>query len=227
MNNKRLTGLPVAGPSSTDNSNPPGALEVARFICHRCRNDLTTIRDLLSLRAAYASDPETLAKSMEGRIAALSMAYNHSASPHGKELTLNNLARDIVDRIFYHQSNNQRFDISLPLVRVNLRLASPIGLWLYEIISNALIHGAGAALPGVISITGQEAGGNLLLSIRDQGPGLPQGFNLEKDAKAGLRVAQAVASFDLKAKMEFSQASPGLCTKLEVPLDEIERLNRM
>ena len=227
MKNKH-TALP--NKADSDSSLPgasPAAVEVARFIYHRCRNDLSTVADLLNFRAPFEKDPISLAKSMEGRIAALCMAYNHPTVHAGKDLTLQSMACDIVERALYKQTANKVLISDLPPLKINLRLASPIGLWLYEILSNATTHGNGAKGDKAVAIKGEMSGNSLIISISDQGPGLPAGFDLERDAKAGLKVAQAVAGYDLKAKMELIPAAPGLCVRLEAPLDEIGRLNNM
>ncbi len=199
---------------------------VVRILCHRCKNDLATVANLLALRAGFASDPLELAHSMERRIAALSAVYSHRAGPVG-DMNLRGLCREVWQRA---QNPGEAVRVSttdLPDLDLSLRLASPLALWLYEVFDNALEHGAASLLQSGLELNSGWRQDQLYLRVRDWGPGLAPGFDLERDAGAGLKVAQAVALYDLGGRMDLTNAHPGLKVELFVPAREIDHLNQM
>jgi two-component sensor histidine kinase len=225
-----LINMSLNKPGDHDGSERAGfgcCEKTARLLCHRCRNDLSTVRNLISIRAPFAKNAMELSSSMEGRITALSMAYNRFALQDNHALTLHGLANDISKHALALTLNGHHLTNRLPQMEIGLRLASPLAMWLYEILGNAITHGSGDNDRAEVELNGELGSKELMVNVMDQGPGLAAGFDLCNQARAGLKVAQAVSEFDLKAKMELIPTAPGLCVQLMVPLEEINCLNNM
>ena len=197
---------------------------VAGNICHRAKNDFQTIANMLALASPFARSPEDLAEAMEGRVGAFSICYS-LISETGATPVLDRLAEEVVRRSLWRVVTPPRVERNLPVLGLSLRLCSPLSLWLYEVVGNALQHGqrGGAA---VLGISGRLDDEGLTIRVRDQGPGLPPGFHHERHARLGLKLAQAVAMTDLRGRFEFRDGRPGLEACLMVPARELEALNR-
>ena len=217
--------LLVAGLETVEDDSESVAKAVAGGVCHRAKNDLQTIANILSLAGPLAQNPEDLAEAVEGRVVALSVCYTLVAEkwepPH-----LDRLAEEILRRDLWRASAQTRVERQLDPLELSLRLCSPLSLWLHEMIINSLEHGLTAVSRPVLRLTGRAEQGGLLLQVADNGPGLPADFDLAAKSRLGLRLAKAVASIDLRGRMELRNTEPGLEASLWVPQAEFAALNR-
>jgi two-component sensor histidine kinase len=194
-------------------------------ICHRAKNDLQTISNLLALASPYVQSPAELAEAVEGRVGALSVCYT-LASEGGAAPTLDRLVEEVVRRSLWRAHRPVAQEISLPPEPLSVRLCSPLALWLHEVVTNALVHGLARAPGAKLEIAGGVDRQGLVLRVRDNGPDLDPGFDPEASSRLGLKVARAVAQSDLRGGMQITHAKPGLEARLEVPRHEFEQLNR-
>ncbi len=225
--------MSAADPSLPAGNAPPETVELteplgrlAGEICHRVRNDLQNVASLLGLAAAQAPTPFALAEMMEGRIGALSAAYALVLEKR-QGPGLDGLVDEILRRLLWRQDGGLALEKQVEALPLSLRLCSPLSLWLYEIILNALRHGQPRHAGGVLVIKGRRHEGGLRLAVLDNGPGLPPGFDINRQARLGLKLSQAMASKELGGSMELL-ASPlgGLEAVLTVPATEFAILNR-
>jgi len=69
---------------------------------------------------------------------------------------------------------------------------------------------------GRLQVRLSQAEEGLLLRVEDDGPGLPVGFDLGRDASVGLQVVRTLAERDLAGKLRFSEG-PGLAAEVWFP----------
>lgn len=201
------------------------ARQVAGGICHRAKNDLQTLSNLMALAAPYARTPAELSEALDGRIGAMSVSYTLVAQS-GAPPRLDRLAEEVVRRAKWRLTAPLDFDNQLPSLEISLRLCSPLSLWLHEMVVNALAHGLARVQHPKLLIAGQVDGDTFQISVVDNGPGLAPGFDISAQAGLGLKIAQAVARSDLRGRMELKTLGEGLQARLEFPAHEFERLNR-
>jgi two-component sensor histidine kinase len=79
--------------------------------------------------------------------------------------------------------------------------AVPLALIVAELLNNSIEHGFAGAKPGLLRMHLARAGGDLVLTVRDDGRGLPAGFELHQAKSRGLRIVQALAG-QIGAKLE-------------------------
>lgn len=212
------------GPQAAPESVQPYR-DLAGGVCHRAKNDLQAITNLMAMACPYARTPEELAEAMEGRVGAMAVSYSliHET---GARPTLDRLAADILRRAQGRAALPPRVQRDLPELSLSLRLCSPLSLWLHEIIANALDHGRPASGPASLSLGGRLDEEGLLLWVADNGPGLPPGFDPAQQHRFGLYLARAVAETDLHGRLELVNASPGLEVRLWVPTATLQAHNR-
>jgi two-component sensor histidine kinase len=93
-------------------------------------------------------------------------------------------------------------------------VAGLIGLIVTELVTNAVKYAHPAGAPGRIVVRCHEDGeGALRLSVGDDGIGLPEGFDPDRDGGLGLRVVRSLAA-QLGADLEFEAAGLGLTVNL-------------
>jgi two-component sensor histidine kinase len=95
----------------------------------------------------------------------------------------------------------------------------PLTQILSEVIINAVKHAYPADQGGTIRIRGRHNDmGMVLIEIVDDGPGLPDGFDMEGASGLGFRLIRALAGH-LGAFVELDSGRAGLCFRLTLPLD--------
>jgi two-component sensor histidine kinase len=199
--------------------------DIAGGICHRVKNDLQTLANLLALAVPYAASPVEMVEALEGRIGAMSVSYT-LVSESGAPPSLDRLAGEIVRRSQWRLNTPLKLENNLPALELSLRLCSPLSIWLHEVVVNALVHGLANSRQPRLTLSGGLNGEAFQLSVIDNGPGLPPGFDAADNARFGLKVAQAVARSDLRGQMELLNRQEGLEARLELPAHEYESLKQ-
>lgn len=218
-------GLSDGGAVASAAALTPESLKAAGGVCHRVKNDLQTIANLLALGCSHARSPRDLAEAVEGRVVALSLGYTLVCET-GQPPTLDRLAQEVLRRNLWKGPAHLRLQRRLPHMVLSLRLCSPLSLWLHEIIANALRHGLEQVSDPQLTLEGSLDGEGLRLCVTDNGAGLPPGFALARDARLGLKLATALAANDLRGDLDLKEARPGLKAALRVPAGELARLTQ-
>jgi two-component sensor histidine kinase len=99
-----------------------------------------------------------------------------------------NLENMYVDVSMHVQTSIIIDDISLPL-----DTAIPCGLALNELITNALKYAFRERRTGSLSILGRNEGGMVRMTVKDDGPGIPEGVTLDNPNTLGLRLVTNIA----------------------------------
>ncbi len=94
--------------------------------------------------------------------------------------------------------------------------ATSLAIILNELVDNALRHGLTNAKHGRLAISLAEAGGEVVVQIKDNGVGLPAGFDLPSSPGLGLSIAKGVAERDLGGTLEL-EGNAGLTVRIRFP----------
>ncbi len=188
------------------------------------KNDLQAAAGILSLARFSAASPEALVAAVTPRLVALAVPYT-LVSRHGLPIRLDRLAGELLRRMTAESGGPAAgAEGGLPAWPLALRTATPLALWLSEILDNARRHGGPEGRP---ALSGARQGGELVIQVADEGPGLPAGFDLASQAGLGLRLARAVAENDFAGRLELAPRAPrGLTVSLRLPAARFDRLNQ-
>jgi len=168
--------------------------QLLREIHHRVKNNLQIISSLLNLQTHNVQDEKFLALIRESRNRIKSMALVHEmlyATTDLSKIKLSNYIGVLCDSIYQSYrlpgmevefSLNIREDVFLEIDRM-----IHIGMILNEIISNSLKY-AFDNNKGIITISLQQTDTKYMLSIEDNGKGLPTGFEHERDGHLGMQL---------------------------------------
>lgn len=175
-------------------------------IHHRVKNNLQTIGSLLRLQARR-SPPEVaeILRQCINRI--LSIAVIHEFLSHDEASVINihevcyRILTEITQGILDPEKN-----ISLVLEGRNCYLATQqatsCALIVNELLQNAVEHGYANRTEGTIQVSLRETPDSMLIEIRDDGEGLPPGFDLRSHSSLGLQIVQTLVRDDLKGQFE-------------------------
>jgi PAS domain S-box-containing protein len=165
---------------------------------HRVKNSLNMVRSLLSLSlpdVTVERDRQLFQESIN-RVSCVAMIYERlrpSATEDSVDLAvyLADIAR-LLSATYGREGARLELDLA-PIVST-MKVAVPLGLSLNELFVNAIKHaGTGDAAPSVrVSLKTRDGRGSL--SVADDGPGLPEGFDLGKTTSLGLKITQLLAA---------------------------------
>lgn len=195
--------------------------DLQREADHRIKNTLQLISSLVLLHGRRTTDPgaKRALKAVQQRVTAVSVAHRHVVrTADGEEVELSALIRELAGDLAA-AAGREGIEISLdlePLV-VPARHAAPLALILNEALVNALSHAFPDGQTGRIVLRLSRVEGGLELCVADDGAGAPpagsDGF--------GRTILQLMAQ-QLHARLETSDAQPGLRVAVSVPMDQAQ-----
>ena len=174
-----------------------------REIHHRVKNNLQVISSLLSLQSDYAKQEDTLRLFRESQNRIYTIALIHEQLYQSKDLAeidIGNYIKNLTDNlksVYVDGENSVAVDIESEDIAVNIDTAIPCGLIINELFSNCLKH---AFVPrngaqerenarDLISVGFNSNNcGSLVLSVKDNGVGLPEDLNYKDTESLGLQL---------------------------------------
>jgi two-component sensor histidine kinase len=168
-------------------------------IHHRVKNNLQVICSLLNLQSRSVGDEHTLQMFRESQDRVRSMALIHEKLYRSQDMAkvdfsdyLRNLSNHLV-RSYRSESSRVRLTVTADDVPLTIEKAVPCGLITNELISNALKHAFPNGQEGEIQVRlRSERDRRLILSVADNGVGLPAGMDLEASETLGLQLIRVL-----------------------------------
>jgi len=149
-----------------------------REIHHRVKNNLQVTSSLLRLQAGMIDDPRTreVFAGTQDRIRSMALVHEKLyQSTNLSRIDFGEYVRALADLLFKSFAVDPQLitmDVGGEQVFLNIDIAVPCGLIVNEILSNALKHAFPNGCKGAITVTLQQADGNCIMTIRDDGIGL-------------------------------------------------------
>jgi len=189
---------------------------------HRVKNNMQVISSLLNMQADSVIDEglSNLLGESQQRIKSMSLIHENLYQSESLlkinfedyiQMLANSLCR------FYVVPNIEvRLNIVVDDVSLELETAVPCGLIINELISNSLKH-AFRDRQGIgnINIAFAPKGDYYRLEISDDGNGLPEGFDISKNASMGMEIVSVLAG-QLEGRLNF-QGKPSASFTIEFP----------
>jgi hypothetical protein len=197
-----------------------------REIHHRVKNNLQTVAALLRLQARRVQAPEARAALEEAVRRVGSIAIVHETLSHAPEEIVD--FDDIADRVA-----KMAGEVSSPEIRVTPQIsgkfgllsaavATPLALVLTELLQNALQHGFGVPRfsgPQSLEVVVQREPERLLVTVADNGVGVPAGFDLESAPSLGLQIVRTLVVTELGGKLSIGpRRGGGTLAEVDLPL---------
>jgi two-component sensor histidine kinase len=129
------------------------------------------------------------------------------------------LASQLMDT-YHSRRENIALKLNLEAIKLPLDLAVPCGLMLNEAMTNALKHAFRAGRRGgEISLTLRRMEENrVLLSVADNGGGIPENLKIESLSSLGLRLIVSLAR-QIDGYFELVPSHPGTEARLVIPME--------
>lgn len=182
---------------------------------HRVKNNLQIIHSILNLQKKFVNDDKTIVglEEIQNRVSTMSIIHetlyqNTDVSRIGFPSYITRIAGNIIQS--YHSSTQVELVTELDPVEAPLDQAIPCGLILNEWVSNAMKYAFEGREKGTITVrlsaTDIEGNGDeeeIQIEVKDDGVGLPEGFDWNTRDSLGLYLVQALSEqLDAELKAE-------------------------
>ena len=178
-------------------------------IHHRVKNNLQIVSGLLYLQSRYVEDERMLSMFQESRDRVQSMALIHEKLYGSK--TIDSLDfQDYIHSLTNHLCSSYdcttkgvSLQLNIEPISLDIDLASPCGLIVNELVTNALKHAFPPGHFGEITVEFHSAkDNNFILDIRDNGVGMAEEIDISTQKSLGLRLVRSLAIKQLKGTVE-------------------------
>ena len=198
-----------------------------REIHHRVKNNLQTVSSLLQLQARRLDSPEAKAavESSVRRISSIAMVHEQLALDTSSELDFDGIVGPLlrlVEEGLAPAERPLRIRVEGTVGEVDGEVAMPLAVVLVELVQNALEHAGPPAGPGeLVEVRFARAADTLTMRVTDDGPGVAEGFSLDRDAGLGLTIVRTFVVHDLGGRITIKAASTdaprGTAVEVSVP----------
>jgi len=192
-----------------------------REIHHRVKNNLQTVSALLRLQARRIEDPSASQALHEAvrRIASIALVHETLSSSADSSVEFD----EVLDRLVAHALELTPRMSELNIGRtgsvgsLESRIATPLALVITELIYNALEHGL-ESQGSKLDITIERQAKKVLVTITDDGVGLPQGFTLAGSSNLGLQIVRTLTENELRGTLTLTSNDKETRAELEFPV---------
>jgi PAS domain S-box-containing protein len=170
-----------------------------REVHHRVKNNLQIIISLNNLQLRQVNDPQLKQFLNETKNRVRAMSLVHEKLYQSESLSRIDLAeylRFLAFQLFsYYSTDTRRVKLVVEISKatIDINTAIPIGLIVNELVSNALKYAFPGDRNGTLVISGGLVDQLLTISVKDDGVGMPPGYDWKNATSLGLRLVNILA----------------------------------
>jgi two-component sensor histidine kinase len=198
-----------------------------REVHHRVKNNLQTIASLLRIQARRSGSPEAsraLEEAVE-RVSSMAVVHEMLSASTDETVDFGEAARTVVDMVrqgIAGTGSGVTVEVEGTTGHVPASSATSLALVTAELVHNAIEHGIGPRGQGAVNVSMRRLPDEIHLVVRDDGAGLPDGFDPESDANLGLAIVRTIVQDDLRGTLAFGRGR-GTTVTIRVPVPRDER----
>lgn len=194
-----------------------------REVHHRVKNNLQTIASLLRIQArrVRSEDANRALREATERVSSMAVVHELLSGSDEERIDFAQAAGTVADMVRQGLSGDGpevsiQVEGSTGLVPANV--ATSLALVVAELAHNAIEHGFRGREAGTLTVAMRRVGGELVLTVRDDGVGMPDGFDALAQANLGLEIVRTIVEDDLRGSLAFS-GGRGTTVTVRLPLD--------
>lgn len=169
-------------------------------IHHRVKNNLQIVSSLLNIQTEYSQDARILGAVHESQSRVKAMALIHQLLYQEESFTRINFENYLkqltktLEGIFKKNDCKVITEIHAEKVALDIDTSIPLGLIVTELVSNAYKYAFNDSKQGHIKVSlSEKTEHQFELVVTDDGPGMPDNFNLEKTNSMGLKLVKLLS----------------------------------
>lgn len=201
-----------------------------REVHHRVKNNLQTISSLLRLQARRLTTHEgrDALREAEVRIGSIAAVHEILSREVGDEVPFSQIVPALVRMAEDVTVTSRAVHIKVEgdAGELNADVATPLAVVLSELLQNAMEHAFDTDVPGddgarvgdgLVCLTLSNDGSEIVAQVRDNGVGLPGGFEIESSTSLGLSIVRDLVRSQLQGSIDM-HSDGGTVVELHIPL---------
>lgn len=189
-------------------------------IHHRVKNNMQIVCSIFRLQLGKIKDPRAagILRDSQSRISAMALIHKTLYQPKDQssiyfEEYIQELASSIFDS---YEVDPERIALKTDLesVAMDIDTVTPCGLILNELITNSIKYAFPEGRKGEIAITFKRHDEEYLLSVSDNGVGLPPGMDIRELNSLGLQLVTNLTEKQLWGRLEIASDAGGTTFKI-------------
>ena len=162
-----------------------------REVHHRIKNNMNTIKGLLSLQISAEENPSTAAslRDAESRVQSMIMLYDKLyCTENYRELSIKYYLQSLIEYIVGSFLNSRTVEVVTEIddFILTVQTLTPLGIIVNEILTNIMKYAFTGRESGVITISAKTQNNKAIISIKDNGIGIPESVTFEQTPGFGL-----------------------------------------
>lgn len=190
---------------------------LAREVHHRVKNSLQMAVSFLHRHARQISEPAARNALVEASMQVSAIADVHELIQESAaldRLDVGALLQQLCSHLERSSEQWVAFQAGKPLL-IGVAQATSVAITVNELVTNALKHAQTH-----VEVSCSQEQDELVLEVRDDGPGLPADFELHRTARFGLRLVASIAT-QLGGSVTAQSAEKGAVFSLRLPLHRL------
>jgi two-component sensor histidine kinase len=199
-----------------------------REIHHRVKNNLQLIAGLLDMTKMRTKDSATGNILTDMMMKIQTMAQIHTRLYESKRFDKINMESQIRDQvaalsnIYSHKDHEIVSEINSSDIYLPIDQAIPCALVVNEILSNTYKHAFKGLKHGIVTITATQDNGHIRISVRDNGIGIPEAFDINRTNSLGIKLIRTLVQQQLKGSLTINRKK-GTEVIVEFPILTMEK----
>ena len=208
-----------------------------REVHHRVKNNLQTISSLLRLQARRLDETEVVGRvallEAERRIRAIALVHDILARDVTEQVPFEEIIPALVNMI--RETSTISFPVTIEveggLGDVAAEVATPLAVAIVELLQNAVEHAfpepsdaedsqssaSGLVSEARVDLVLEELPDVLVIVVRDNGCGLPEGFDIDRTRSLGLSIVRDLVRSQLGGTIKM-ESDGGTTVRLQIPV---------
>jgi PAS domain S-box-containing protein len=195
-------------------------------IHHRVKNNLAVISGLLQMQMWNVEDESAKIALQHSQLRIQSIALVHEKLYQNEtfaDINISDFAKELVDAVsdsFKQPEQDVTLGYRMDDIKMNINQAVPLSLLLNECIVNCYKHAFDGRKEGEINITLDLNHDKVEMQVADNGHGLPNKFDFEKEQSLGVTLIRTLVS-QLRGSAMYESKGEGTRFILEFTLEEV------
>lgn len=171
---------------------------ILKEVHHRIKNNMNTISSLLSLQADTLKDFSAIhaLQDATSRIKSMSLLYDKLyQSPDYTELSMDEYLSPLINQVIENFPNGKNVKVNKNLHKymLDVKFLQPLGIIINELLTNTMKYAFRETANGLVSVSATCIEGHIIITVEDDGIGIPESVTFENSTGFGLHLVYALA----------------------------------
>jgi two-component sensor histidine kinase len=165
---------------------------------HRIKNNMSTLMSIFELHA-YTLKDKSLVDALQdasSRVRSICTLYDKLyCSEDFEEVSIKNYLETLVDQVLFNFPASSQIKLKMEFkdFKISARMSFNLGIIVNEILTNTMKYAFNGRNSGTITISAFRKGGDAVITIQDDGVGIPEDFDIAKSTGFGMRLVRMMS----------------------------------